>query len=97
MGRLEFNTSEVDDQVLLKSDGIPTYHGAVVIDDFLMKITHVIRGQEWMSSIPKQVLTARALHIELPHYAHVPGILGNDGKKLSKRTGDVSVSSYLEK
>lgn len=96
-GRIEFKTSEVDDQVLMKSDGFPTYHGAIVIDDYLMKITHVMRGEEWISSIPKQVLTARALKIELPHYAHLPNVLGADGKKLSKRTGDVSVSEYLKK
>ena len=96
LGHLEFNTSEVDDQVLLKSDGFPTYHGAVVIDDSLMNITHVLRWQEWTSSLPKQILTARALGIELPRYGHVPWVLGNDGKKLSKRTGDVSVAKYLE-
>ncbi len=96
-GRIEFKTSEIDDQVLLKSDGFPTYHGAIVIDDYLMGITHVMRGEEWISSIPKQVLTARALGIELPHYAHLPNVLGTDGKKLSKRTGDVSVDQYLEK
>ncbi|GAB0174544.1 MAG: glutamate--tRNA ligase [Candidatus Altimarinota bacterium] len=97
-GRIEFKTSEIDDQVLLKSDGeFPTYHGAIVIDDHLMGITHVMRGEEWISSIPKQVLTARALGIELPLYAHLPNVLGADGKKLSKRTGDVSVSEYLKK
>lgn len=96
-GRIEFKTSEIDDQVLLKSDGFPTYHGAIVIDDYLMGITHVMRGEEWISSIPKQVLTARALGIELPHYAHLPNVLGSDGKKLSKRTGDVSVDQYLAK
>ena len=96
-GRIEFKTSEVDDQVLLKSDGFPTYHGAIVIDDHLMGITHVMRGEEWISSIPKQVLTARALGIELPFYAHLPNVLGSDGKKLSKRTGDVSVDQYMAK
>lgn len=96
-GRIEFNTSEVDDQVLLKSDGFPTYHGAIVIDDDMMGITHVMRGEEWISSIPKQVLTARALGIILPEYAHLPSVLGADGKKLSKRTGDVSVAEYLKK
>jgi nondiscriminating glutamyl-tRNA synthetase len=97
-GRIEFKTSEVDDAVLLKSDGLfPTYHGAVVIDDFLMGITHVMRGEEWISSIPLQVLTARALGITLPEYAHLPNILGSDGKKLSKRTGDTAVSEYLAK
>jgi glutamyl-tRNA synthetase len=96
-GRIEFNTSEVDDQVLLKSDGFPTYHGAIVIDDFLMGITHVMRGEEWISSMPKQILTARALGITLPEYAHLPSVLGNDGKKLSKRTWDAFVVDYLAK
>lgn len=96
-GKIEFKTSEVDDQVLLKSDGFPTYHGAIVLDDEAMQITHVMRGEEWISSIPKQVLTARALGITLPEYAHLPSVLWNDGKKLSKRTGDVSVSEYLKK
>lgn len=96
-GRLEFATNEVEDQVLLKTDGIPTYHGAVVLDDYAMKVTHMFRGEEWISSIPKQVLTARALGIELPRYGHLPLILGTDRKKLSKRNGDVSVDNFLEK
>lgn len=97
-GRIEFNTNQIDDAVLLKSDGVfPTYHGAVVIDDEAMKITHVMRGEEWISSMPIQILTARALGITLPEYAHLPSVLGNDGKKLSKRTGDTSVSEYLAK
>jgi nondiscriminating glutamyl-tRNA synthetase len=97
-GRIEFNTSEVEDQVLLKSEGnFPTYHGAIVLDDEAMMITHVMRGEEWISSIPKQVLVARALGITLPEYAHLPNVLGSDGKKLSKRTGDVAVDEYLKK
>lgn len=96
-GRLEFATNEVEDQILLKTDGIPTYHGAVVLDDYAMKVTHMFRGEEWISSIPKQVLTARALGIELPRYGHLPLILGTDRKKLSKRNGDVSVDNFLEK
>lgn len=97
-GRIEFQTSQVEDAVLLKSDGIfPTYHGAVVIDDSMMGITHVMRGEEWISSIPIQILTARGLGITLPEYAHLPNIMGNDGKKLSKRTGDTAVSEYLSK
>ena len=96
-GRIEFKTSEIDDQVLLKSDGFPTYHGAIVIDDDMMKISHVMRGEEWISSIPKQVLTARAFGITLPEYAHLPNVLATSGKKLSKRDGDVSVDQYLEK
>lgn len=96
-GRIEFKTSQVEDTVLLKSDGFPSYHGAVVLDDEAMKITHVMRGEEWISSIPVQVLTARALGITLPEYAHLPNVLGADGKKLSKRTGDVSVAEYIKK
>ncbi|MCK9272127.1 glutamate--tRNA ligase [Candidatus Gracilibacteria bacterium] len=96
-GKVEFMTSEIEDTVLLKSDGFPTYHGAVIIDDFLMKVTHVFRGEEWLPSMPKQILTARALGIELPYYAHLPNVLGIDRKKLSKRTGDVAVENYLKK
>lgn len=97
-GRIEFNTNQIDDAILLKSDGIfPTYHGAVVIDDEAMQISHVMRGEEWISSMPIQILTARALGITLPEYAHLPSVLGNDGKKLSKRTGDAFVSEYLAK
>ncbi len=97
-GRIEFNTNQIDDTILLKSDGIyPTYHGAVVIDDHMMAITHVMRGEEWISSMPIQILTARALHIDLPEYAHLPSVLWNDGKKLSKRTGDAFVSDYIAK
>ncbi len=97
-GPIEFQTSEIDDAVLLKSDGIfPTYHGAVVIDDDMMGITHVMRWEEWISSIPIQVITARGLGITLPAYAHLPNIMGSDGKKLSKRTWDTAVSEYLKK
>lgn len=74
-GRIEFKTAQVEDTVLLKSDGFPTYHGAVVIDDHAMKISHVMRGEEWISSIPVQVLTARGLGITLPEYAHLPNVL----------------------
>ncbi|MDD2565283.1 MAG: glutamate--tRNA ligase [Candidatus Gracilibacteria bacterium] len=96
-GRVEFSSSEVDDQVLLKSDGFPTYHGAVVIDDYLMKVTHAFRGVEWLSSMPKQILVAKFLKIELPEYAHLPLIVDINRKKLSKRSGDVAVEEYLKK
>jgi glutamyl/glutaminyl-tRNA synthetase len=69
----------------------------VIIDDAAMQISHVMRGEEWISSMPIQMLTARALGITLPEYAHLPSVLGNDGKKLSKRTGDTSVVEYLAK
>jgi len=95
--KVEFMTSEIEDTVLLKSDGFPTYHWAVIIDDYLMKVTHVFRGEEWLPSMPKQILTARALGIELPYYAHLPSVLWIDRKKLSKRTGDVAVENYLKK
>ncbi|EKE28580.1 MAG: hypothetical protein ACD_3C00043G0019 [uncultured bacterium (gcode 4)] len=95
--KIEFNTSEIDDFVLMKSDWYPTYHGAVVVDDYEMKVTHAFRWEEWLPSTPKQILVARALWIELPEYAHLPNILGMDRKKLSKRTWDVAVENYFRK
>ncbi|MBL0309736.1 MAG: glutamate--tRNA ligase [Bacteroidetes bacterium] len=86
-----FNTSQLDDKVLFKSDGMPTYHLANVADDYLMEITHVIRGEEWLSSAPLHVLLYRALKIEdsMPKFAHLSLILKPDGNgKLSKRDGD---------
>lgn len=87
----------LDDQVLIKSDGFPTYHLAVVVDDHLMKITHVIRGEEWIASTPKHILLYKAFGWEPTLFAHLPLILNPDKTKLSKRQGDVSVESYLEK
>ncbi|MDO8617583.1 MAG: glutamate--tRNA ligase [Candidatus Uhrbacteria bacterium] len=96
-GEILFQNTEVDDQVLIKSDGFPTYHLAVVVDDHLMNITHVLRGEEWISSTPKQIILHQMLNWEMPVYAHVPLILNPDKTKLSKRKGDVSVESYLKK
>jgi glutamyl-tRNA synthetase len=96
-GRISFDLKDVDDQVIVKSNGIPTYHLAVVVDDYLMKISHVLRGEEWLSSTPKQIVLHHMLGIPMPVYAHVPLILNPDKTKLSKRKGDVSVTSYLEK
>ncbi len=97
-GKITFNSSQVDDQVLLKSDGYPTYHLAVVIDDHLMKISHVMRGEEWISSTPKHVLLYQAFGWELPIFAHIPVFLNPDGKgKMSKRKGTVSAQSFLDK
>lgn len=96
-GLISFQSSEVDDAVILKSDGFPTYHLAVVVDDHLMEITHVLRGEEWTSSTPKQIILHQALGWEMPIYAHVPLLLNPDKTKLSKRKGDVSVESYLTK
>lgn len=96
-GVVNFNTSTVDDQVLIKSDNFPTYHLANVIDDHLMEITHVIRGEEWLPSTPKHILLYEAFGWEPPQFAHIPLLLNKDKSKLSKRQGDVSVESYLEK
>lgn len=96
-GEVRFTNTTIDDQVLLKSDGFPTYHLANVIDDHLMEITHVIRGEEWISSTPKHVLLYHALGWTPPTFAHVPLLLNADRSKLSKRTGDVAVSIYRDK
>lgn len=96
-GVINFNTSVVDDQILIKSDNFPTYHLANVVDDHMMQITHVIRGEEWLPSTPKHILLYEAFGWEPPEFAHIPLLLNKDKSKLSKRQGDVSVESYLEK
>lgn len=97
-GEISFESNQVDDQVLLKSDGFPTYHLAVVVDDHLMQITHVMRGEEWITSTPKHVLLYQAFGWELPVFAHMPVFLNPDGKgKMSKRKGTVSAQSFLDK
>src|SRR5574338_442016 len=96
-GHIEFESNNVDDQVLIKSDGYPTYHLANVVDDHLMKITHVIRGEEWLSSTPKHVLLYDAFNWERPVFAHLPLLLNPDRSKLSKRQGDVAVEDYRDK
>ncbi|AFA48958.1 glutamate--tRNA ligase [Acetobacterium woodii] len=96
-GVIEMNTNDLDDQVLLKADGFPTYHMAVVVDDHLMKITHVIRGEEWLPSTPKHVYLYECLGWQKPQFVHLPNILNDDRKKLSKRQGDVSVGDFLAK
>ena len=95
--RVEFDSNNVDDQVLIKSDAYPTYHLANVVDDHLMKITHVIRGEEWLSSTPKHVMLYDAFGWERPVFAHLPLLLNPDRSKLSKRQGDVAVEDYREK
>jgi glutamyl-tRNA synthetase len=94
-GEIEFDFKNIDDQILLKSDGYPTYHLAVVIDDYLMRITHVIRGEEWLPSTPKHLLLYQAFGWQPPKFAHLPLILNPDRSKLSKRKSDVAVESYL--
>jgi glutamyl-tRNA synthetase len=96
-GTVKFDTNLVDDQVLMKSDGFPTYHLANVVDDHMMGITHVIRGEEWLTSVPKHVLLYQALGWEVPQMAHVPLILNPDKTKLSKRQGDVATEDFLKK
>lgn len=96
-GEISFSSNQVDDQVLLKSDGFPTYHLAVVVDDHLMDISHVLRGEEWISSTPKHLLLYRAFGWEPPVFAHMPLIRNADHSKLSKRKNDVSILSYRDK
>ncbi len=96
-GDIGVRNSEIDDQVLLKSDGFPTYHLAVVVDDHLMKISHVIRGEEWIASTPKHILLYNALGWDVPMHAHLPLLLDSDHQKLSKRKGDVAVRDYRQK
>lgn len=95
-GKITYRCRELDDIVLLKSDGYPTYHLANVVDDFKMGITHVLRGEEWISSTPKHILLYAALQQPLPRFAHLPVILSEDGGKLSKRKGAASVMEYRE-
>ncbi|QQK08529.1 glutamate--tRNA ligase [Miniphocaeibacter halophilus] len=95
-GNVTINTNDMDDQVLIKSDGFPTYHFAVVVDDHEMGITHVVRGDEWLPSTPKHVYLYEAFGWEAPEYVHLPTVLSKSGKKLSKRTGDVSVGDFRE-
>jgi len=95
-GEVVFEHSTIDDLVLLKSDGYPTYHLANVVDDHLMEISHVLRAEEWLSSTPRHLLMYQALGFEPPQFAHLPMILGDDRAKLSKRHGSVSITEYRE-
>ena len=96
-GSVTISHKILDDQVILKSDGYPTYHLAVVVDDHFMKISHVIRGEEWLSSTPKHVILFGYFGWELPTFAHLPLLLNPDRSKLSKRQGDVAVEDYRAK
>jgi glutamyl-tRNA synthetase len=95
-GEITVENSLLDDYVLLKSDGYPTYHLANVVDDHLMEISHVLRAEEWLSSVPRHKLLYQALGYEMPQLAHLPMILGPDRSKLSKRHGAVSIIEYRE-
>lgn len=93
-GRVVFRSEDIGDFIIVKSDGLPTYNYAVVIDDALMKISHVIRAEEHLSNTPRQILLYQALGFPLPHFAHVSLILGKDRSKMSKRHGATSVIQY---
>jgi len=93
-GNIEFDTQTIKDQVLIKSDGTPTYNFACVVDDATMGITHVIRGDDHISNTPKQIILYQALNFPLPEFAHLPLILGKGGGRLSKRTGATAISDY---
>ena len=95
-GTVRFETSELDDLIIVRSDGVPTYNFAVVVDDASMGITHIIRGDDHLNNTPRQILIYQALRYPLPKFAHVPMILGQDHKRLSKRHGAVSVLAYRD-
>ena len=95
-GEITINNREIDDLIILRPDGVPTYNFAVVVDDWDMAITHVFRGDEHINNTPWQINIFRALGAPLPAFGHVPVILGDDGQKLSKRRGAVSVTAYEE-
>ncbi|MCP4075555.1 MAG: glutamate--tRNA ligase [Gammaproteobacteria bacterium] len=95
-GEITVSNSELDDLIIARSDGTPTYNMTVVVDDSDMNITHVVRGDDHVNNTPRQINIFKALGVSIPQYAHVPMILGEDGKRLSKRHGAVSVMQYLE-
>lgn len=93
-GKVSFNTNDIKDQVMIKSDGSPAYNFCCVVDDAYLKVTHIIRGDDHLSNTPKQILFYEALGLKVPEFGHMPLILGADGAKLSKRHGGVSVEEY---
>lgn len=95
-GEVTFSSNEVEDWVAVRGNGMPTYNFVCALDDSAMEISHVIRGEEHLVNTPKQILVYRALGLAEPEYAHVPLILGQDGKKLSKRTGDTALGDYIK-
>ena len=94
-GDINFDLSLIQDQIIIKSDGYPTYHLASVIDDHLMQISHVIRGEEWIASLPKHALLYKSFEWDIPTFSHLPLLLNKDKSKLSKRQGDVAVEDYI--
>jgi len=96
-GKVIFDNKLLDDPIILKSDGFPTYHLASAVDDHEMAVTHIIRGEEWLPSAPKHILIYQALDFTLPEFAHLPLLLNSDRSKLSKRQGDVAAEDFLKK
>lgn len=96
-GEVEIQNNEIDDQVLIKADGFPTYHFAVVVDDHSMDITHVIRGEEWITSTPKHIQLYKMFGWDMPTFAHLPLLVNEKKAKLSKRHGDVAVGDFKKK
>lgn len=96
-GEIKFNVKELDDHVLIKSNGVPTYQFASVVDDHLMEISHVVRGDEWLPSFPKNILLYKSFGWDLPKFVHLPLVLNKEGGKLSKRQGDVAVEDFKAK
>ena len=96
-GKLKFDYSIIEDPIIIKSDGFPTYHFANVVDDYNMKISHVIRGEEWLPSLPKHIYLYNCFNWQAPSFAHLPLLLNQDRSKLSKRQGDVAVEDYINK
>ena len=96
-GKVKFDYNLIEDPIIIKSDGFPTYHFANVIDDYKMNISHVIRGDEWLPSLPKHIHLYNCFNWDIPKFAHLPLLLNQDKSKLSKRQGDVAVEDYIKK
>ena len=95
-GKINVNSNAIEDYIIIRSNGLPTYNFSAAVDDILMQVTHIIRGEDHLSNTPKQILVYRAFGKDLPSFTHLPMILGPDGKKLSKRHGSISIESYIE-
>jgi len=95
-GRISVNSDTIEDYIIMRSSGLPTYNYSVAVDDALMKVTHIIRGEDHLSNTPKQLLVYNAMEITPPEFIHLPMILGSDGHKLSKRHGSISIEAYRE-
>ena len=95
-GKISVNSDTIEDYIIIRSNGLPTYNYSVAVDDAMMKITHIIRGEDHLSNTPKQLLVYNAMEITPPEFIHLPMILGSDGQKLSKRHGSISIEAYRD-